>query len=55
LGRAERRGFFSTQEGSGSDGARLRWIFSDIAAGSEVSRDQGASWYKAIELYAQKS
>jgi hypothetical protein len=48
------------QEGEGSDGAALRWIFSDLRAESfrwraEVSRDEGASWHKAIELLAQRA
>jgi hypothetical protein len=58
VGRAQDGGIF--QEGTGSDGARLRWIFSDIAPGSfrwraEVSRDEGATWYKAIELLAHRA
>jgi len=48
------------QEGKGSDGAALRWIFSDLRADSfrwraEVSRDEGASWHKAIELLAHRT
>lgn len=48
------------QEGSGSDGALLRWIFSDIRAASfrwraELSRDGGAHWHKAIELLALRA
>jgi hypothetical protein len=48
------------QEGTGSDGAQLRWIFSDIGDRSfrwraEVSRDAGSNWYKAIELLAQRA
>ena len=48
------------QEGKGSDGAALRWIFSDLRADSfrwraEVSRDEGASWHKAIELVAHRA
>ena len=57
VGRGDGDGIF--QEGTGSDGARVRWIFSDIAPRSfrwraELSRDQGASWYKAIELVARR-
>jgi hypothetical protein len=57
VGRPDGDGIF--QEGTGSDGARLRWIFSDIRGPSfrwraEISRDQGASWYKAIDLLAQR-
>ena len=48
------------QEGKGSDGAALRWIFSDLRADSfrwraEVSRDEGAHWHKAIELFAHRT
>jgi len=48
------------QEGKGSDGAALRWIFSDLRADSfrwraEVSRDEGASCQKAIELVAHRA
>ena len=48
------------QEGKGSDGAALRWIFSDLRADSfrwraEVSRDEGASWHRAIELLAHRT
>jgi len=58
IGRAQGDGIF--QEGTGADGARLRWIFSDIAVNSfrwraEVSRDEGATWRKALELLAQRS
>ena len=47
------------QEGNGSDGARLRWTFSDIRPASfrwraEVSRDDGACWYPVIELLAYR-
>jgi hypothetical protein len=57
VGRPDGDGIF--QEGTGSDGAGLRWIFSDIGGRSfrwraEVSRDAGASWHKAIELHAQR-
>jgi hypothetical protein len=58
IGRPDGDGIF--QEGTGSDGARLRWIFSDIAHDrfrwrAEVSRDQGAHWHKAIDLLAKRS
>lgn len=58
IGRAEANGIF--QEGTGSDGARLRWIFSNIGERSfrwraEVSRDDGATWRKAIELLAERA
>jgi hypothetical protein len=48
------------QEGKGSDGAALRWIFSDPRADSfrwraEVSRDEGAGWHKAIEMLAHRA
>ena len=48
------------QEGKGSDGAALRWIFSDLRADSfrwraEVSRDEGARWHRAIELLAHRT
>jgi len=57
VGRARRDGIF--QEGKGSDGASLRWIFSDLRADSfrwraEVSRDEGASWHTAIEMLAHR-
>jgi hypothetical protein len=47
------------QEGNGSDGARLRWIVSDICPASfrwraEVSRDDGVHWYQVIELLANR-
>jgi hypothetical protein len=58
LGRPDGDGIL--QEGTGSDGAWLRWIFSDIGGRSfrwraEVSRDQGLHWYRAIELLAQRA
>jgi hypothetical protein len=48
------------QEGIGSDGARVRWIFSEINRGAfrwraELSRDDGASWHKALELLAARA
>jgi hypothetical protein len=54
-----RRGDEIFQEGSGSDGARLRWIFSDLCADcfcwrAEISRD-GTHWHKAIELRAHRA
>jgi hypothetical protein len=47
------------QEGSGSDGLLLRWIFSDISAEAfrwhaEVSRDEGVTWRKALEMLARR-
>jgi hypothetical protein len=58
VGRQRRDEIF--QEGKGSDGAALRWIFSDLRADSfrwraEVSRDEGASWHRAIELLAHRT
>jgi hypothetical protein len=58
-GRGEMRDFEIFQEGTGSDGTQLRWIFSDIARDSfrwraELSRD-GKSWFKAIQLLAQRA
>lgn len=48
------------QEGTGSDGARVRWIFSNISHRAflwhaEISRNDGASWHKALELRAQRT
>jgi hypothetical protein len=48
------------QEGKGSDGAALRWTFSDLRGDSfrwraEVSRDEGAHWHNAIELLAHRT
>jgi hypothetical protein len=56
-GRFDNGGIF--QEGTGSDGARLRWIFSDVGRDSfrwraEVSRNDGVNWYQAIELLAHR-
>jgi hypothetical protein len=58
IGRPHNGGIF--QEGIGSDGAKVRWIFSDIRPDSfrwraEISRDDGAHWYKAIEMLAQRA
>jgi hypothetical protein len=67
VGKSERWGPFDNQsereifqEGTGSDGTHLRWIFSDLARDSfrwraELSRDGGASWFKAIQLLATRS
>jgi hypothetical protein len=46
------------QEGTGSDGALLRWIFSDISPEkfqwhAEISRN-GASWHRALEMFARR-
>jgi hypothetical protein len=48
------------QEGSGSDGSHLRWVFSDIRSDTfrwhaEVSRDDGATWRKALEMVALRT
>jgi hypothetical protein len=48
------------QQGTGSDGMRLRWIFSDIGRDSfrwraELSRDGGSTWFKAIQLLARRA
>ena len=48
------------QEGKGSDGTWLRWIFSDLRPDqfrwrAEISRDEGASWHKAIEMLARRT
>jgi len=47
------------QEGTGSNGAGLRWIFSDIRPDAfrwraEVSSDNGAHWHKLIDMLAQR-
>ena len=52
------RGDQIVQEGNGSDGALLRWVFSDISADkfrwhAEISRD-GAAWHKALEMFARR-
>jgi hypothetical protein len=57
IGRADGNGIL--QEGTGSDGARLRWIFTDIAERSfrwraEIARDAAAGWHRAIELIARR-
>ncbi len=56
-GRAEDGGIY--QEGVGSNGMRLRWIFSNIAADrfhwrAEVSQD-GGSWRRVLELKARRT
>jgi hypothetical protein len=48
------------QEGTGSDGSRLRWVFSDIGPDTfrwhaEVSRDDGVTWRKALEMLARRT
>jgi hypothetical protein len=48
------------QEGTGSNGMLLRWIFSDITRDSfrwraEISTDTGAGWNKAIDLLAKRT
>jgi hypothetical protein len=48
------------QEGSGSDGALLRWLFGDIRPNAfrwhaEISRDDGATWFKALEMFARRT
>jgi hypothetical protein len=55
-----RKGDEIFQEGTGSDGTGVRWIFSDIRPGSfrwraEVSSDKGAHWHKLIDMHAQRS
>jgi hypothetical protein len=54
-----RRGDEIFQEGTGSDGSLLRWIFSDISQKrfrwhAEVSRDGGANWRRVLEMVAQR-
>jgi hypothetical protein len=46
--------------GTGSDGALLRWLFSDIRSNAfrwhaEISRDDGATWHKALEMFARRT
>jgi hypothetical protein len=46
------------QEGTGSDGNRVRWIFSDIGPDSfrwraEVSKD-GSAWHRLLDLFARR-
>jgi hypothetical protein len=58
IGRAQDDGIF--QEGTGSNGMHLRWIFSDITRNSfrwraEISIDAGASWNKAIAMVAKRT
>jgi hypothetical protein len=48
------------QEGNGSDGSHLRWVFSDIGPDrfrwhAEVSRDDTVTWRKALEMVAQRT
>jgi hypothetical protein len=48
------------QEGTGSDGTALRWIFSDIQLDAfrwraEISSDHGARWHKLIGMFAQRT
>jgi hypothetical protein len=57
IGRAQGDGIF--QEGTGSNGMHLRWIFSDITRvsfrwRSEISMDAGGSWNKVIEMLAKR-
>lgn len=45
------------QEGQGSNGTRLRWIFSDVRPDTfrwraELSRNGGETWFRALELQA---
>jgi hypothetical protein len=47
------------QEGTGSDGAHLRWIFSDLRPDSfrwraEISQDGGATWHGLLEMLARR-
>ena len=58
--RGETRNAEIFQEGTGSDGMHLRWIYSEITADSfrwraELSRDGATSWFKAIQLLAQRA
>jgi hypothetical protein len=53
------RGSEIFQEGTGSDGTGLRWIFSDLRPDAfrwraEVSNDGGARWHVLIEMLAQR-
>jgi hypothetical protein len=55
----QQRGEEIFQEGKGSDGTLLRWIFSDLQPDrfrwrAELSRDEGARWHKAIEMLAHR-
>jgi hypothetical protein len=48
------------QQGKGSDGTLLRWIFSDMRPDefrwrAELSTDEGASWHKAIDMLARRT
>jgi hypothetical protein len=58
LGRPQHGEIF--QQGTGSDGAALRWIFSDILPDTfrwraEVSRDDGTTWHELIHMHAARS
>jgi hypothetical protein len=47
------------QEGLGSNGMGVRWVFSEVRQDSfrwhsEVSQDQGKTWNRALELQAHR-
>ena len=47
------------QEGQGSNGTHVRWTFSHIRADAfhwhaEVSRDQGVSWFRILDIEAHR-
>lgn len=56
----QRRGGEIFQEGTGSDGMQLRWIFSEMSADgfrwrAELAGADGTRWHKAIELLARRT
>ena len=58
IGRGARKRAEIFQEGTGSDGTHLRWIFSDITrrflplARGAIARRREPAWFKAIQLLA---
>jgi hypothetical protein len=47
------------QEGEGSNGTHVRWVFSHIRPDAfhwhaEISRDLGASWFRALDIEARR-
>ena len=47
------------QEGNGSDGSHLRWVFSDIGSNTfrwhaEVSRDDAVTWRRSLQMVARR-